>query len=202
MKKSFSFPIIFMVVITIIFTSILAFLNYKTVDLIAYNKETDLRKTILYVFDIEPPSQDSETIEKTFHEYVEEEENEVGEKIYTVKENNNIKGYAFPVNGVALWGTVEGYAAISADYNELIGLDFVSHSETPGLGGRITEDSFKEQFRGLDLSSAKDGEYIIYRPSPDGNVDAIAGATQTSKSVSNFINKEIFDFITKRKGAN
>lgn len=202
MKKSFGFPIIFMVVITIIFTSILAFLNYKTVDVIAYNRETDLRKTILYVFDIEPPSQDPEIVEETFNKYVEEEENEKGEKVYTVKENNSIKGYAFPVNGVALWGTVEGYAAISADYNELIGLDFTSHSETPGLGGRITEDSFKEQFRGLDLSSTEDGEYIIYRPSANGNVDSIAGATQTSKSVSKFINQDIFNFIKKRKGDN
>ncbi len=83
-------------------------------------------------------------------------------------------------------GTVEGYAAISADNSELLGIDFVSHSETPGLGGRISEEPFKEQFRNLDLTNAKGGEYIVYRPAPDGNVDSIAGATLTSKSVSNF----------------
>lgn len=201
MKKSFIYPIIFMAVITIVFTSVLAFLNYKTIDAIEYNEKTDLRRTILYVFDIEPSSQDPEAIEETFKEYIEEEENEDRETIYSVKENDEITAYAFPVNGIALWGTVEGFAAVSSDYDELLGLDFVSHSETPGLGGRIDEESFKKQFRGLDLDS-EDGKYIVYNPAPNGNVDSIAGATQTSDSVSKFVNKEIFEFIKKRKGAN
>ena len=199
MKKSFSFPIIFMVIITAFFTFILAFLNYKTTDVIAYNEETDLRKTILYVFDIEPPSDDPKVIEDTFNEYIEEEEID-GETVYIVKEGDEVAGYAFPIGGIALWGTVEGYAAVSGDYTTLQGIDFVSHSETPGLGGRISEDWFKEQFRGLDLTMSKNGEYIVYRPAPDGNVDAIAGATQTSKSVSKFINENIYEFIEKRKG--
>ena len=72
MKKSFSFPIIFMIIITAFFTFILAFLNYKTTDVIAYNQETDLRKTILYVFNIEFPSDDPKAIEETFNKYSEE----------------------------------------------------------------------------------------------------------------------------------
>jgi Na+-transporting NADH:ubiquinone oxidoreductase subunit C len=201
MKKSFSFPIIFMIIITAFFTFILAFLNYKTVDVIAYNQETDLRKTILYVFNIEVPSEDPKTIEEIFNKYIEEEEIE-GKTIYTVKEGSRVTAYAFPIGGTGLWGTVEGYAAISADNNELLGIDFVSHSETPGLGGRISEEPFKEQFRGLDLSNAKNGEYIIYRPAADGNVDSIAGATLTSKSVSKFLNENIKDFIENQKGEN
>lgn len=199
MKKSFGFPIIFMVAITAFFTFILAFLNYKTTDAIAYNQETDLRRTILYVFDIESPSDDAKAIEETFNKYIEEEEIE-GETIYMVKEGGETKAYAFPIGGTALWGTVEGYAAISADNTKLLGIDFVSHSETPGLGGRISEEPFKEQFRGLDLANAKDGEYIVYRPAPNGNVDSIAGATLTSKSVSRFLNDNIYDFIKQGKG--
>ncbi|NLV75858.1 MAG: FMN-binding protein [Tissierellia bacterium] len=199
MKKSFGYPIIFMVVITAFFTSILAFLNYKTIDVIAYNQETDLRRTILYVFDIEPPSDDPKAIEDTFNQYVEEEELD-GQTIYVVKEDGETKAYAFPIGGTGLWGTVEGYAAISSDYSKLLGLDFISHSETPGLGGRISEEPFKQQFRGLDLTGGKDGEYIVYRPAPNGNVDAIAGATLTSESVSRFLNKDIDNFIKLKKG--
>lgn len=201
MKKSFSFPIIFMVVITAFFTFILAFLNYKTTDVILYNQQTDLRKTILYVFDIELPSEDPKVVEETFNKYIEEEK--IGEEtIYTVKEGEEITGFAFPIDGAALWGTVEGYAGISSDYSKLLGIDFVSHSETPGLGGRISEEWFKEQFRGLDLTLVDDGEYIVYKPAPNGNVDAIAGATQTSRSVSDFINKDIYEFINLRKEEN
>lgn len=201
MKKSFSFPIVFMVIITAFFTLILAYLNYVTTDAIAFNEETDLRKTLLYVFDIEVPSEDPKVIEEVFNQYVGKEE--IGdETIYFIKEGEKITGYAFPVGGTALWGTVQGYVAISEDYSKLLGIDFVSHSETPGLGGRISEDWFKEQFRGLDLTKAQDEQYIIYRPAPNGNVDAIAGATQTSNSVSKFLNEDIYEFINKKGGRN
>lgn len=197
MKKSFSFPIIFMVIITAFFTFILAFLNFSTADKIDFNKETELRKKVLYVFDIDMPSDDPEEIKKIFDENIGEEK--MGDEIiYTVEENGSIVGYAFPVRGSALWGSVVGYVGISADYSTMLGLDFVSHSETPGLGGRISEDFYKDQFRGLDLTPVSDNDYIIYRPAPGGNVDAIAGATLTSKSVSNILNEDIYNFIKER----
>lgn len=199
MKKSFSFPIIFMIVITAFFTFILAFLNYSTAEKIEFNKETELRKKILSVFNIDAPLDDSEAIEKIFNDRISEEI--IGEDvIYSIKENGEVTGYAFPVSGPGLWGSIEGYAGVTADYTKMIGLDFVFHSETPGLGGRISEDSFKDQFRGLDISNVKDGNYIIYRPTAGGNADAITGATLTSKSVSNFVNEDMHNFINERKG--
>ena len=199
MKKSFSFPIIFMVVLTAFFTFILAFLNYSTADKIAYNQETELRKKILYVFNIDFNSNDPNSIEKAFEDNISEET--MGEDIiYSVKKDGLVEGYAFPVRGTGLWGSIEGYVGITSDYTHLLGIDFVSHSETPGLGGRISEDSYKEQFRNMDLSQAKDGEYIVYKPAAGGNADAIAGATLTSKSVSRFVNEDIDKFIKERTG--
>ncbi len=199
MKKSFIFPILFMVLITAFFTAILAFLNYSTADVIAFNQETELRKILLYVFNIEVPSQEPKAIEEAFNKYI-SEGNLNGQKVYIAREGENIIGYAFPISGTGLWGTVEGFAAVSEDFSELLGIDFVSHSETPGLGGRISEDWFKEQFRGLKLTETNSGNYIIYKPAPGGNVDAIAGATLTSKSVSNFMNEDIYNFIKENKG--
>lgn len=199
MKKSFAFPIIFMIVITAVFTMVLAYLNYATVDQIAFNEQTELRKTLLYVFDIDMPSDEPKEIEKIFNKYVDKEKVD-DEDVYYIEENNQVTGYAFPISGTALWGTVQGYAAISEDYSELLGIDFVAHNETPGLGGRITEAWFKEQFRGLKLDDAENYQYAIYKPSPGGNVDAIAGATQTSNSVGKLLNDDIREFINKRKG--
>lgn len=199
MKKSFSYPILFMAVITAIFTFVLAFLNYSTADKIAFLQDTELKRKILYVFDIPIPSENPEDIAKVFDENVEEEIVD-GERIFFVKENDEIKGYAVPVGGPGLWGGIEGYVGISADFTHILGLDFTEHSETPGLGGRISEDEYKEQFRDLDLSQGQDGNYIIYRPAPGGNIDAITGATLTSKSVSNFLNEDIYRFIMERKG--
>jgi Na+-transporting NADH:ubiquinone oxidoreductase subunit C len=117
-----------------------------------------------------------------------------------LKENGEDKGYAFPVVGPGLWGQINGYAAISTDYNELLGIVFIKHEETPGLGGRIEEEQYLSQFRNLDLSSASDGNFIIYRPAANGNVDAIAGATLTSNSVAKLLNEDIYGFIQGRKG--
>lgn len=199
MKKSFFYPIFFMALLTAVFTFILSFLDYTTAERIANLQETELRKKILYVFDIDVPSDKPEDIEKVFKENISEEIVD-GEKIYEYVKNGETIGYAFPAGGPGLWGSVEAYVGISADYTRLIGIEFINHSETPGLGGRISEDVYKEQFRGIELSLESREDYIIYRPAPGGNVDAIAGATLTSQSVSKFLNDDIEKFIIERRG--
>ncbi|MDR7857245.1 FMN-binding protein [Tissierella sp.] len=200
MKKSFSFPIIFMVILTAFFTFILAFLNYSTADKISFNKELELNKKLLYIFDITPSSGEPDEISQAFMDNIGSIPFD-DEPLYVHHgENEEVLGYAVPINGSGLWGSIEGFVGISSDYSTILGLDFTSHSETPGLGGRISEEWFREQFRGIDITAAKNGEYIIYKPASGGNVDAIAGATLTSKSVSNFVNDDIYNFIRLRKG--
>lgn len=197
--ERFYFPIVFMVIITALFTFILAGLNEITQDAIALNEETELRKKILYTFNIDIPSEDPEDIERFFNEQVKSET--IGdETIYYIEEEGEKIAYAFPVEGIALWGTLKSYVAITANYDELLGIEFISHSETPGLGGRIDEEWFKEQFRGLDLTEGEGGEYIIYRPAIGGKVDAVAGATLTSNSVKEILNKGIYEFISMGRG--
>lgn len=198
MKKSFAFPILFMAILTAVFTFILSFLNYSTADQVEFNENNDLREKILYVFDIDAPLDDPEEVAKVFEDRIEETKKENGDIIYTAKEDGEIMGYAFPVRGSGLWGSILGYVALTEDYSEILGLDFISHSETPGLGGRIDEEEYKEQFRGLELDH-DGGDYVIYNPATGGNVDAISGATLTSKSVSDILNKDIKDFIENKE---
>ncbi len=190
-----------MAILTAVVTFILSFLNYSTADKIEFNEQSDLRKKILYVFDIETNTDDREEIADIFDEKIEEmrKDGEIvkmdGHEVYVQKENDEIVGYAFPVRGAGLWGSILGYVGVTDDYSQIIGVDFIAHSETPGLGGRIDEIEYKEQFRGLDLIGEGKGDYIVYKPAPGGNVDAISGATLTSKSVSDILNNEIKEFI-------
>lgn len=200
MKKSFAYPIIFMALLTAIFTIVLSYLNYSTAEKIASLQGADLQKKILYVFNIDLPSEEVEDIKRVFDEKIESEEID-DEIIYTFKENGQVQGYAFPATGPGLWGTINAYVGITSDYSEMLGLEFISQDETPGLGGRITEEWYKEQFRGINLTDTLDNNYVIYRPATGGNVDAIAGATLTSKSVSNLVNEDMYNFIKERKGA-
>lgn len=195
MKKTFWYPIVFMSLLTAIFTFVLAFLEVSTADKVAENQRYDLQTKILYVFDIPVEDTSVDAVDRLFSDKITEDGDE-----FIYMEGDSIEGYAFPVAGSGLWGGIVGYVGISEDYSTLLGLTFITQSETPGLGGRIEEEEFLSQFRNLDVADATEGNYVVYNPSPGGNVDAIAGATLTSKSVANFMNVDIHKFITERKG--
>ena len=134
-------------------------------------------------------------------------------KIYTTSElkaqNYNIKNgselalpvYKFnngitviPVYGAGLWGPVWGYVAFKQDLKTIAGAYFDHESETPGLGGKIKDDpSFRAQFSGksVDFSDSKGVFSIVKGGAPEGKanaIDAITGATMTSKGLDAAIN--------------
>lgn len=193
MKKTFWYPIVFMTMLTAVFTFVLAFMNYTTAERVAANEEYELQTKILYVFDIPIEKNTVEAVDTLFSEKIRLEDD-----VYVYYEGDSIEGYAFPVAGSGLWGGIVGYVGISEDYKTMLGLTFTQQSETPGLGGRIGEEEFLSQFRDLDISGSLEGEYVVYNPAPGGNIDAIAGATLTSKSVSSFMNKDIHEFLMER----
>lgn len=197
MKKSFAYPIIFMSLITAVYVFLLAFLQQSTAEQVEFLANTDLQKKILYVFDIPIESEDPELINEQFTEQIETKEIDE-EKIYLLEKDGKVEAYAYPVGGPGLWGSIEAYAGVSADYSTLVGVDFISHSETPGLGGRIDEEWYKEQFRGIDLEDSSK-EYIVYPPAADANIDGITGATQTSQAVRKFLNEDIEKIKEERK---
>ncbi|MDI9495015.1 MAG: FMN-binding protein [Bacillota bacterium] len=189
MKNSFIYPIIFMALVTAVFITVLAGLNYVTADTIAFNQQNQLRQKILYIFDMVPDGGTDKDIERVFNENVIEKQ--WGDlKGYALVEGGQEIGYAVPINGAGLWGSITGYVGLNKDYTEIIGIEFVTQSETPGLGGRISENSYKDQYRGIDISGKTDN-FIISSPQPDSNVDAIAGATQTSAAVVKIVNENI-----------
>lgn len=195
MKKSFIFPIILMALLTAFFTFVLAFLNYATADRIAYNQNLELRTKLLYIFDIEVDEENPEEINEAFEKYIKPDNiNNTDVYAYTV-EDNKIEAYAIPIRGAGLWGTIEGFVGLKSDFTEIVGLDFTSHNETPGLGGRISEEWYRDQFRGINISNVTNKDYIIYKPATNGSVDAITGATLTSKAVSTIINEDLYNFM-------
>ncbi|PIE04937.1 MAG: hypothetical protein CSA76_01630 [Spirochaetales bacterium] len=77
----------------------------------------------------------------------------------------------------------------------MAGLDIISHSETPGLGGRIEEDWFKQQFRnekiGTNGITVRKGEGGSDKDPDNSRVDGVTGASLTSASMEKIINDEI-----------
>ena len=117
------------------------------------------------------------------------------------RDDADLLGIAFDISGTGFWAPIRGLMALTPDLSGVMGVVFLEHSETPGLGGRITEDWFQEQFAGLDATPPREGYKFIYiggrRPTnPDDPrygrvIDAITGATQTSMAVQRFMNENL-----------
>lgn len=100
--------------------------------------------------------------------------------------------HVFPIYGQGLWGPVWGYVAVDESLTTLIGAYFDHASETPGLGGKIKDDpAFRAQFAGKHIDYTKTPAFDIIKGGAKGQanaIDAITGATMTSKGLSAAIN--------------
>lgn len=185
------FNIVFMLIITAILIGALATVYEFTKPTIEANEELTFKEAYIYAFNLSSNREMSnDETESLFSERVEEKD--LGEiKLYVSKAlDGSIESYGFTFEGGALWGEVEGVLALSPDLSTLIGIDFIEQNETPGLGGRIDEAFYKEQFRNIQLY--EDGDPLVYKtPSKEGQVDAITGATLTSNSIIRMLNLKI-----------
>lgn len=199
-NKSLVYPVIFVLVLTAILTFLLSGLNYLTTPVVEANAKEDQMRKVLYVFNQDTSQMDLEEVTAYFNENVKEVGSKYDFPIYAFVEDGKETAYALPVEGPGLWGLMEAYVGVKEDYSEITGLEFIKQEETPGLGGRIAEEWYKEQFRGIPIAKSE-GPYVINNPAPGGNVDAISGATQTSAFVVDMVNQGVQDYIL-RGGAN
>jgi len=89
--------------------------------------------------------------------------------------------------GPGLWGKIHTLVGFEADRETLAGIAFLSHSETPGLGARMDEPWFSNQFKGCKGAFTR----LIAEEAPtraDGELHAITGATITSTSIKQIVN--------------
>jgi len=97
-----------------------------------------------------------------------------------------------PIHGYGLWSTLYGYIALEENANDIYGLQFYSHAETPGLGAEVDNPRWKSLWRGKKLADDS-GELLITvakNAPPQGedyHVDALAGATLTTVGVDNLV---------------
>lgn len=105
--------------------------------------------------------------------------NEIG-YIITVTTHDGYGGDITFSMGVTNEGVMNGYSITSID-------------ETPGLGMKATEDGFMSQFENIPV-----GTYTVTKTSPAGEneIEAISGATITSRSMTNGVDAGMAYFET------
>ena len=98
-----------------------------------------------------------------------------------------VVGYCFKVStkdneNKAFGGEILMIVGIDKDL-KITGVDLTTLAETPGLGAKADEDEFKNQFKG------KSGELTVVKSgAKDSEIQAISGATISSKAVTEGVN--------------
>jgi Na+-transporting NADH:ubiquinone oxidoreductase subunit C len=202
------FSIAYMFALTLFFTSMVSAVKFFNEKKIETNQRVKLQRIILSVLDvpIEDDAPDRELVQ-VFSERVKAIEVK-GRTVYVGygQDGHTVTGYAFSIGGPGFWGPIYGMVGVGPDASQILGIAFYKHSETPGLGARISEPWFAKQFEGLLLHPIDGGNKIFYlKPEGTGKepneLDAVTGATGTSRAVEAFVNQELDRFVRKIRGA-
>ncbi|MEE8605767.1 MAG: FMN-binding protein [Candidatus Aminicenantaceae bacterium] len=200
--------VVYMFLITLFFASLVSTVKLLSERKIEFNQAIKLQRIILQVLNI--PTEErmaKEDFSRIFKNRIKEIDVE-GRTLYVGYEEDGraIQGYAFPVGGPGFWGPIQGMVGITPDATKVLGIAFFKHTETPGLGGRITETWFSDQFKDLPLYPIEGNQNIFYLgPAGTGKaaneLDAITGATNTSSAVEAFLNQDLDYFLKELWGS-
>jgi Na+-transporting NADH:ubiquinone oxidoreductase subunit C len=184
------FTIFFMFAVTFVFISVLSLIHVLTRDTIRLNESLVVKRAVLYAAGLEVPQSGIEA-DTLYQDRVREVKDGQGNVLYYEildGSRESIQSYVLPVLGAGLWGEIGSVVGVEKDLKTLTGIEFIKQNETPGLGGRIAESWFKEQFRGKrwPLEVVPEGE-----PAGDQEFQAITGATNTTNGVKGILNDRL-----------
>ncbi len=114
--------------------------------------------------------------------------------VYLLRDDQGeIDKVILPIHGYGLWSTLYGFIALEENGNDIYGLQFYEHAETPGLGAEVDNPRWKAQWNGKKLADESGELQISVTKSvpPAGqeyHIDALAGATLTTVGVHNLVN--------------
>jgi len=113
-------------------------------------------------------------------------------EIYPAKKDGEIVGYAVNTyTNKGFSGNINLMAGFRPD-GTIINISVLEQKETPGLGTKMTEPKFKDQFNGKNLSG-----FFLKVKKDGGQVDAITAATISSRAFCDAIQRA---YNTLQKG--
>lgn len=205
------YVIVYAALIAALFTGGIMALHTATRDIVVRNEDLFRQKAFVELFglgDVDTLT-DQETVDlydsriRREDDVTDPQTHQTFEVYSAVDDQGDLIGQAFSVSGTGFWARIDGFLAVNISTGEIIGITFLQHQETPGLGGRITERQWRQKFKGLTISPNPAGQFIYIggnapepgSPSYGRHVDAISGATGTSSAVERFLNEQIAAYI-------
>ncbi len=182
-----------LLLITAIAASVLAFSNsmtegvIKDVEAAASN---EARKEVL------PQADNFNSIEEDKLSDIQQQNNKILE-VYEGFAGEELVGYTIKTATPGYGGNVEVITGISVE-GKITGIKVVKHQETPGLGANATGTDFQAQYIGKPVE--KEVVVVKTAPTEDNEIQALTGATISSKAVTNGVNiaRELFNSMLSK----
>lgn len=175
--------LIFVLIMGTVSGSLLVGINVLTAPLISRNEELKLKSSVLDVLEI--PYDKYNIIDVFAGQVIVLKKG--GGTFYTVSDGS----VAFGFKGPGLWGPISGIISFEKNLKTIRNLKIIHQEETPGLGGRIAEHGYLKQFKTKEAFPNK----LIFLPEGKSRnkneVDAITGATGSSKALEKLINENV-----------
>ncbi|MBI4845469.1 MAG: RnfABCDGE type electron transport complex subunit G [Candidatus Omnitrophica bacterium] len=98
---------------------------------------------------------------------------------------SKIVGWCLKTQTKGYGGTIQLLVGVDQG-KSITGIKVLEHNETPGLGSRMTEDSFLGQFKAKKLNNLE-----LTKIKSEDKIQAIAGATISSRAVTEGVFRDI-----------
>ena len=197
-KKSAWYIIGFMVVACVVFGTGVSVVHNATLGLLEKNQRLHRNRVICRAFLIDVSDQSPESYDNAILKNIRIRKITEGNRTRNVYEriDTDTPSIGFDFGGMGFWDRINGIVVLSPDLEKIINIQFFDHKETPGLGARIEEEWFTDQFKGLPIAWEKPvSDRIIFGHATGAGtvnrIDAITGATQTSMALRRFLNEEL-----------
>jgi len=106
--------------------------------------------------------------------------------VFPYKESGKLLGVALENKAGGFGGDVSVMVGFNVANDTLLGIGVTTMSETPGLGTKIAEPKFSNQFRGSSMD--------VELRSKDGAIDAVSGATVSSSAAVTAVQAAVKDY--------
>ena len=191
------YTFVYATILVVIVAFLLAFVASSLKPIQDANVERDTKNQILTSLNITGLS--GTAIDKKYEETITSEIQEAGGTVFVATVDGATK-YVLPVKGRGLWGGLWGYISIDEDKQHVYGTYFDHESETAGLGARIKERWFQEQFNGKPIFTDNPQQVALTvvkqgQSKAETEIDGVTGATLTSKGVAGMVTDGLQQYI-------
>ncbi len=197
-KKSPAYVLGFMAAICLVFGLGVSVVHYATQGLLEKNAVLHRNRILCRAFQLDVEGVGAEAFQWAVDAHLQATDIPDGSgtrRVYR-RTTPGQESIGFEFGGMGFWDRIDGIIVLTPDLRQVLNIQFLDQKETPGLGARIEEPWFTDQFKGLqiDWDSPTDRRIVVgASPVPDARnrVDAITGATQTSMALGQFLNEEL-----------